>query len=155
ALSPVAAASGNTAERSVPHKLTYADFLGTTASADAQMVADWVVRSRDNFGLTFIVVDKTNAELFLFDAGGVLRAATPVLLGLGVGDDSPPGIGSQKLSAMKPADQITPSGRFVAGRGLNLAGKDILWIDYDAAVSLHRASDRKPGMTSQSRTERL
>src|SRR5690606_3701655 len=30
-----------------------------------------------------------------------------------------------------------------------------LWVDYEAAVSLHRASDRKPGMTSQSRSDRL
>jgi hypothetical protein len=56
---------------------------------------------------------------------------------------------------MKPADQITPAGRFVAGRGLNLAGQDILWVDYDAAISLHRASDRKPGMTAKSRSDRL
>ncbi|RYD92794.1 MAG: L,D-transpeptidase [Sphingobacteriales bacterium] len=134
---------------------THADFAGAIASDDTRMVADWVVQSRDNFGLSFIVIDKANAELFLFDSAGVLRAKTPILLGLGFGDDSPLGIGSQKLSAMKPADQITPAGRFVAGRGLNLAGQDILWIDYDAAISLHRASDRKPGMTAQSRTDRL
>jgi hypothetical protein len=132
-----------------------ADFAGATASDDARTVADWVLQSHDNLGLSFIVIDKANAELFLFDAGGSLRAATPVLLGLGRGDDSPPGIGAQKLAAMKPADQITPAGRFVAGRGLNLAGQDILWVDYDAAISLHRASDRKPGMTAKSRTDRL
>lgn len=132
-----------------------ANFAQTAASADAHTVANWIVRSGDNIGLSFIVVDKANAALFLFDAGGSLRAATPVLLGLGVGDDSPPGIGDQALSAMKPADQITPAGRFVAGRGFNLAGQDILWVDYDAAISLHRASDRKPGMTVKSRTDRL
>ena len=132
-----------------------ADFAGTAASADARAVADWVKQSNDNLGLSFIVIDKASAELFLFDADGSLRAATPVLLGLGRGDDSPPGIGEQKLAEMKPADQITPAGRFVAGRGLNLAGQDILWVDYDAAISLHRASDRKPGMTAKSRTERL
>jgi hypothetical protein len=132
-----------------------ANFLGITPSADAHLVADWIVRSGDNQGLAFIVVDKRNAELFLFDAGGSIRAVTPVLLGVGVGDDSPPGIGAMALSAIPPEDQITPAGRFVAGRGLNLAGQDILWVDYDAAVSLHRASDRKPGMSSQSRTDRL
>ena len=133
----------------------YAHFAGTAPSDDAETVANWVVQSGDNQGLSFIVVDKANAQLFLFDAAGSVVAATPVLLGVGVGDDSPEGIGEQPLSTMKPEDQITPSGRFVAGRGLNLAGQDILWVDYDAAISLHRASDRKPGMTYQSRTERL
>lgn len=133
----------------------HANFAETTPSADAQLVANWVVQSGDNQGLSFIVVDKANAQLFLLDASGLVIAATPVLLGLGVGDDSPPGIGEQALSAMKPEDQITPAGRFVAGRGLNLAGQDILWVDYNAAISLHRASDRKPGMTAQSRTDRL
>jgi len=132
-----------------------ANFAETAPSADAQLVANWVVQSHDNQGLSFIVVDKAHAELFLFDANGLVIAATPVLLGLGIGDDSPPGIGEQTLSAMKPEDQITPAGRFVAGRGLNLAGQDILWVDYAAAVSLHRASDRKPSMTSQSRADRL
>ncbi|RZA07043.1 MAG: hypothetical protein EOP02_37780 [Proteobacteria bacterium] len=41
------------------------------------------------------------------------------------------------------------------GRGLNLAGQDILWVDYDAAVSLHRMSDRKPGLTAKGRLDRL
>jgi hypothetical protein len=133
----------------------HANFSGVIASIETRTVADWIVRSGDNQGLSFIVIDKANAELFLFDAGGSIRAATPVLLGLAIGDDSPPGIGTQKMSTMRKADQITPAGRFVAGRGLNLAGQDILWIDYAAAISLHRASDRKPGMTMRSRAERL
>lgn len=146
-----ASAAGLTAPATAQH----ADFSGATASADVQTVANWVVRSGDNLGLNFLVIDKVNAELFLFDANGTVRATTPVLLGLGRGDDSPPGIGAQALAAMRPADQITPAGRFVAGRGLNLAGQDILWVDYDAAISLHRASDRKPGLTAKSRTDRL
>jgi hypothetical protein len=152
----LAAPSSALAESSTgPSPRQQADFSGTPASPEARTVADWVVRSGDNRGLSFIVVDKANAELFLFDAVGSIRAATPVLLGLGIGDDSPPGIGAQKLSAMKPADQITPAGRFVAARGTNLAGQDILWVDYDAAISLHRATDRKPGLTAKSRQDRL
>ena len=49
----------------------------------------------DNGGLPFMVVDKVNARLFLFDAGGALRATTPILVGLARGDDSPPGIGAR------------------------------------------------------------
>jgi len=152
---PLASIGGSAPGPGASQPRQQADFSGAAASAEAHMVANWVVRSGDNRGLAFIVVDKANAELFLFDAGGSIRAATPVLLGLGRGDDSPPGIGTQKLSAMKPADQITPAGRFVAGRGLNLAGQDILWVDYDAAISLHRASDLKPGLTAKSRMDRL
>ncbi|WP_207790225.1 L,D-transpeptidase [Glacieibacterium frigidum] len=124
-------------------------------SPEARRVVDWVVASRDNGGNAFIVVDKANARLMLFDASGMVRATTPVLLGLARGDDSPPGIGTRKLSAIAPAERITPAGRFVLEAGKNMAGKDIVWIDYDAAVSLHRASDRKPGMGARSRVERL
>jgi hypothetical protein len=33
---------------------------------------------------------------------------------------------------------VTPAGRFVASLGQNLGGKEILWVDYEAALSLHR-----------------
>lgn len=124
-------------------------------SAEAQRVVSWVIASKDNDARPFIVVDKVNAQLILFDARGVVRATTPVLLGLARGDDSPPGIGTRKLSEIASAERITPAGRFVLEAGKNMAGKDIVWIDYDAAVSLHRASDRKPGMGARSRVERL
>ena len=123
--------------------------------AGAARVADWVSASHDNRDLPFMIVDKTGARLFLFDGNGSLRATTPVLLGLARGDDSPPGIGMRKLSAIRPEERITPAGRFVAEAGKNLAGQDILWIDYDAGIALHRASDRKPGATAKSRAERL
>ncbi len=102
-----------------------------------------------------MIIDKVNARLFLFDGKGGLVATTPVLLGLARGDDSPPGIGTRKLSAITPAERITPAGRFVAGAGEDTDGKDLIWIDYDAAIALHRASDRKPGMGARSRVERL
>ncbi len=124
-------------------------------SDDARRVADWVSRSADNGGLPYMIVDKIDARLFLFAADGTLRATTPVLLGLARGDDSPPGIGTRKLSAITPAERITPAGRFVVEPGRNLAGQDLLWIDYDAAVALHRASDRTPNSGGRSRTARL
>ena len=124
-------------------------------SADVRRVAEWVRVSGDNHGLSFVIVDKIGAELFLFDAGGSVRAATPVLLGVARGDDSPAGIGNRKLSMITPAERITPAGRFVAAPGRNLAGQDIVWVDYAAAISLHRATDKKPGMSSQSRADRL
>ena len=105
--------------------------------------------------MQFIVIDKVNAQLFLFDHNGDLQASTPILLGLAHGDDSPPGIGTRKLSAITPAERITPAGRFVSGSGEDIGGRDLVWIDYGAAVALHRASDRKPGMGVASRVERL
>ena len=64
-----------------------------------------------------MIIDKVNAQLFLFDGTGGLIAATPVLLGQARGDDSPPGIGTRPLSAIKPGERITPAGRFVTGAG--------------------------------------
>lgn len=132
-----------------------AEFSSETASVDARRVADWIVATDDNRDLPFLIVDKVNAKLFLFDAGGSIRASAPVLLGLARGDDSPPGIGDRKLSMIAPAERITPAGRFVAGKGQNLSGQDVLWVDYDAAISLHRASDAKPDLTSEGRLLRL
>lgn len=132
-----------------------ADFSGEKASADSRRVADWAIASGDTHGLPFAIVDKVDAKIFVFDGNGAIRGAAPVLLGLARGDDSPPGIGTRKLSDIRPAERITPAGRFVAERGLNLAGQDILWVDYDAAVSLHRVTDVKPGLTAKDRLARL
>lgn len=132
-----------------------ADFAGQDVSADTRLVADWVVGSRDNQGQPFMIVDKANARMFLFAAEGELLDATPVLLGLARGDDSPPGIGDRPLAQITPAERITPAGRFVAQLGINLAGQDILWVDYAAAISVHRAADPKSGLTAGGRLARL
>ncbi len=129
--------------------------LGSAAFSEARRVAGWIVSSNDSDSLQFMIVDKLNAKLFLFAADGTLRASAPILLGLARGDDSPLGIGARKLSAITPAERITPAGRFVAGAGKDMDGQGVIWIDYDAAIALHRASDRKPGMGTKSRLERL
>lgn len=132
-----------------------AGLLDSAEYREARRVAEWIVATNNSIDLPFLVIDKVNARLFLFDGAGILQATTSVLLGMARGDDSPPGIGSRKLSAITPAERITPAGRFVVQSGQDMDGTPILWIDYDAAVALHRASDRKPGMDSKSRTERL
>jgi hypothetical protein len=149
-----ASALGAAGAAMVPQALR-ADFAGAAASADARQVADWALASGDHQGLPFLIVDKAAAEMFLFAADGILIGAAPVLLGLGRGDDSPPGIGARALSLMAPAERITPAGRFVAGLGLNLSGQDIIWVDYEAAVSIHRTSDPIPGLTATGRAARL
>ena len=126
-----------------------ARFLGEPASAAARGMADWVVRSADNGPLPFVIVDKVAAKVFVFDATGQLRGAAPALLGLAHGDDSVPGIGERKLSTIRPEERTTPAGRFVAGLGHDLGEKDIVWVDYDAAISLHRV------ITSNKKEQRL
>ena len=122
---------------------------------EARRVADWITLTNDNAGLPFMVIDKVHAELFLFDAAGRVRASTSALLGRARGDDSPPGIGNRRLSDITPGERITPAGRFVTHVGQDLDGTSVLWIDYAAAIALHRASDRKPGMSGRSRSKLL
>ena len=54
-----------------------------------------------------------------------------------MGDDSVPDIGQRKMSDIQRHERTTPTGRFVSEPGRNLQGEDIVWIDYDAAVSMH------------------
>jgi hypothetical protein len=115
-----------------------ANFERERASLDARQVADWVVDSGDNRSMPFVIVDKADAKVFVFDATGRLSGAAPALLGLARGDDSVPGIGDREISSILPEERTTPAGRFVAALGRNFSGKDILWVDYDAAISLHR-----------------
>ena len=101
-------------------------------------VRAWVRASGDNGGKPFAIIDKKAATVHIFDAAGDWRASSPVLLGLAVGDESVPGIGERKMADIKPHERTTPAGRFASEPGLNLQGEDIVWIDYDAAVSMHR-----------------
>lgn len=114
-----------------------ANFRGETASRGTRRVADWVVDSGDNRSLPFMIVDKVNAKVFVFDGQGQLRGAAPALLGLARGDDTAAGIGQRRLAAISPEERTTPAGRFVAALGHDFV-QDILWLDYDAALSLHR-----------------
>lgn len=107
-------------------------------STDAQAVANWVTATRDSHGLPFLIVDKRQATVTAFDASGRPLGSAAALLGLARGDDSVPGIGERKIADIKPSERTTPAGRFAAELGTNTGGEDILWIDYDAAVSMHR-----------------
>lgn len=130
----------------------HVNFEQETASEAARHVADWVVDANNNRGLPFAIVDKAQAKVFVFFADGRLRGAAPVLLGLAIGDDSVPGIGKRKLATILPEERTTPAGRFVVALDRNLHGKPLLWVDYDAAISLH------PVITSnveERRAERL
>lgn len=136
------------ASRADEHSWSASGLAGADASSDARQITAWVLETGDNQGLPFLVVDKVHAQVLAFDREGRLLGAAPVLLGLAPGDVSPPGIGDRPLSAIPPEDRVTPAGRFLASKGENLGGGGILWIDYDAALSLHpvvttRAADRR------------
>lgn len=129
-----------------------ANFKNEQVSAEVRAAANWVVDSGDNLGKPFMLVDKRQARVLMFDANGQLSGASSALLGLAVGDDTVPGIGERPLSTIRPEERTTPAGRFVASIGRNLRGKEILWVDYDSALSLH------PVVTSnikERRAERL
>lgn len=129
-----------------------AGFKDEDVSEPARQVVNWVVDSGDNLGLPFMIVDKAQARVLMFDSAGQLSGAASALLGLAVGDDSVPGIGKRKLSSILVEERTTPAGRFVASLGRNLAGKEILWVDYESAISLHRVVT---GNARERRAERL
>ena len=115
-------------------------------------MADWVVASADNGSLSFAIIDKKQAEIFVFDTEGRRLGAAPALLGLGVGDDSVPGVGDRPLSAIRPQDRTTPAGRFVTSLGRQPGHPNFLWVDYKNAVALHRVVKGRP---KDRRAERL
>ena len=114
-----------------------ANFFHERPSTEARRVANWAVASGDNGGLPYVVIDKVSAKVFVFDAQGQLRGGSTALLGLAKGDYTAPGIGTAKLAAIRPEQRTTPAGRFVATLGHDFQ-RDVLWVDYDAAISLHR-----------------
>src|SRR5687768_2811245 len=82
----------------------------------------------------------------------MIRGAAPALLGLARGDDTVPGIGDRALAAILPEERTTPAGRFVAQRGMAFRGEDVLWVDYESGVSMHRVVT---GNARERRLERL
>jgi hypothetical protein len=121
-----------------PAARAQADFAAEPASADARHVAHWAVHSGDHAGMPFVIVDKVDSKVFVFGPNGRLLGAAPALTGSARGDDSVPGIGQRKLSAILPQERTTPAGRFVAALARSSAGDEILWVDYDTSIALHR-----------------
>jgi hypothetical protein len=132
------------APRTSAAQVVHADFGRQTPTPVVRRFGDWVVQSGDHHGLPFVIVDKATAKAYAFTPEGRLRGAAPVLLGLARGDDSVPGIGERELSDMPPEVRTTPAGRFIAELGRNASGKEVLWVDYENAVSMHRVIDTNP-----------
>ena len=129
-----------------------ASFGQEKASLEARHVGNWVIDSADNQGMPFMIIDKIHARVMMFDATGQLQGAAPALLGLARGDDSAPGIGQRKLSSIRPDERTTPAGRFVASLDRDMNGKEMLWVDYETAISLHPVVKGTP---AERRSQRL
>lgn len=121
-------------------------------SDEARQTVTWVKSQRQMAGQPFIVLDKRLAHAWVFDAQAQLAGATPVLLGAARGDDSVPGIGEKPIASILPNERTTPAGRFAMEPGRNARGETIYWVDYDAAVSLHRV---RSANKTERRLERL
>lgn len=128
------------------------DFRGVQPSDDARRLAQWAFESRDARGRPLAVVDKRNARIYVFGADGRLRGTTAVLLGLARGDASAPGVGELAGGYIPAGMRTTPAGRFDSEPGRNLKGEAIVWIDYDAALAIHRL---RPAPAAERRPQRL
>ena len=122
--------------------LTAADFRDSEPTPDARHMADWVVARHDNGRMPFVVLDKKDARLYVFKPNGELVGDTPVLLGSAHGDDTYPGIGDVPINQVKPYQRTTAAGRFVTRPGLDADHTDVVWLDYDAALAMHRVINK-------------
>jgi hypothetical protein len=128
------------------------DFGKVRAPLDVTRVAAWAVREADNGNRAFAIVDKRRAQVYVFASGGRLIGTSPVLLGYASGDLSVAGIGQKAIEEIRPQERTTPAGRFESSPGRNSLGHDVVWVDYDAAVSMHRVRATNP---KERRLERL
>ena len=119
------------------------------ATGEAARVAQWVRDSKDNQHRPYIVVDKANARVFLFDASGTMKGEDAALLGMERGDKAVAGPGKGQLS---PHHRITPAGRFLANLDRDAHGEQVLLIDYEHAIALHAVVK---GTVAERRAERL
>lgn len=125
-------------------------FLSLPVLADTALFAARAVASGDTRGQAFAVIDKAAATVSLYGVDGKFMAVSPVLLGRAKGDYSVPGIGVRPIADIAPHERTTPAGRFESEPGKNLTGQTVVWIDYDAAVSMHplrpsAAAENRPG----------
>ncbi len=128
------------------------DFAGVAVSAEVRQLARWALASGDAAGRHLVLVDKRRAHAYVLDARGRLLGHSPALLGLARGDDTVAGIGERPLSQVRPQERTTPAGRFLPEPGRNMEGEDVVWVDYDAAVSMHRVRAR---VKAEHRLQRL
>lgn len=147
---PTRAAAPPSQPQAAPPRRT--EWGSQAPSADARLIADWAFHSGDHGKRAVVVVDKKNAKVYVFNPEGTLQGAAPALLGSAIGDHTVPGVGDKPIAQVRPEERTTPAGRFVAEMGVNAGGEDVVWVDYDAAVSMHRV---RPTVKAERRLQRL
>lgn len=139
-----------------PHASPWSDTAAeSTARSNplaVQTLVRWAVVDGDAGGRPFAVVDKPAARIFVHAADGRLIGSAPALLGSAPGDVSHDGVGERVLSGIPPEQRTTPAGRFASEPGRNLQGEAVVWVDYDAAIAVHRL---RPAAAAERRPQRL
>lgn len=122
-------------------------------SAQARDALTWVLELGDHEGRPFAIVDKRSARIHVYTGTGVALGSAPVLLGLTPGDQglSAP-LGGRDPQSLAFAERTTPAGRFATQPGRNLKGEAIVWLDYAAALAIHRL---RPTPAHERREQRM
>lgn len=124
-----------------------------TPSREARELARWALDSGDTGQRHFVIVDKKEARIHLFQPDGRLLATSPALLGSARGDDSVPGVGLRAQTGQVALEErTTPAGRFLTQPGRNLSGEHVVWMDYGSAFAIHRV---RAGAAYAARLQRL
>ena len=124
-------------------------FASEQASDEVCHIYNEIVNAGDNKNMPFVILDKKQAKIFMFQKDGQLLGAAPALLGIAVGDKYFPGTGQKKLSLIRVEERTTPAGRFHAVLGYNSHQEEVLWVDFDMAIAIH------PVVTSNPKEHRL
>ncbi len=121
-------------------------------SADVRYALEWIRQAQDNSGRAFAVVDKKKARILVFNRRSELVGTSPVLLGLTPGDHGRSQVSDREVRTLGRGERSTPAGRFETEPGRNLKGEDVVWINYDAALAIHRL---RPGADYHERARRM
>lgn len=145
-----AAADGGVTDKVAPPAAVAAALQD--APSEVAQLAQWAIASADPAGLPFVIVDKRGSQVFAFAADGSMQGSSAALVGSARGDEAIPGIGNRPIAKIKPQERMTPAGRFKAFMGQGPEGEDILWVDYEQALALHRVVNH---VAAEHRLERL
>jgi len=140
------------AAQALPQPSAHAPQALQALSEPAAQLLQWVAHTGNNEGRPYVVVDKRQARLWVFDAQHRRLASSAALLGLTLGDHEVPDIRSRNVATLSRDARITPAGRFVTEPGVNNQGEDVVWLDYEAGLAMHRV---RPGLAQAARLKRL
>jgi hypothetical protein len=121
-------------------------------SEPAAQLLEWMARTGNNQDRPYVVVDKRQAQVWVFDAQHRGLASSTALLGLTPGDHEVADIRRRNVATLSREARITPAGRFATEPGVNLQGEDVVWLDYAAGLAMHRL---RPGLAHAARLRLL